>query len=661
MVEKITELSQKAQKPPVPQSDCFASWFKTVQVEHFLDLQLSATGIVQQVVAKSLTSAVVLLKLQPRAKRKYRAWHEKVTDKELLRSPELFGFEHKKTKVSGDISNVEPVGPLLRVSIITFEEPLEVSVGDTLRIIPATFLLKLYERMLGRSADPKDAIRDYSSEVRGRLSQCVLDATTLPLASTDGGASLYQALEFPFRPGQAAAIEAGKALDISIIMGPPGTGKTHTLGHLVAQLTTGENPQKVLALSLANRGIEQMLLKADEAYQQLTGSVPNKGFLLRTQVPHNPELKQRPHLTAWSELERELEHTLQEFKVSLKYLRVVHQQKQTEAEKLTTLEEIEGVRQSMQAVIFEYKLKRAKLISESQAIFCSVNQHSWDPDLRIDYDVVILEEASMIPSYYVMDIMEAHPKARFIIAGDPKQLPPIYNRRKHEDVTWVNSPFELLNGSDLARYPDRSRLDPDATLSAYNFLDVQSRMPFRLGEAISETFYDGRLRSSREEGELDVVEGWPHAELLFIHSDHAIPWLDEQGYDPQLPADLDYDNTDENEAFLSILLAEQALKSGVEKVLIITPYRNQHALISTLIKERDLDRTKCDCSTVHSAQGSEAPVVIFSPVNPGSSFLSNEVGFCLINVAMSRAQQQLVFISDGQNGILLHHSHSLLR
>ncbi len=47
-------------------------------------------------------------------------------------------------------------------------------------------------------------------------------------------------------------------------------------------------------------------------------------------------------------------------------------------------------------------------------------------------------------------------------------------------------------------------------------------------------------------------------------------------------------------------------------------------------------------STVHRAQGSEAPAVIFDPVDGRSPFLNTEEALRLFNVAFSRAQARLL-------------------
>jgi hypothetical protein len=51
-------------------------------------------------------------------------------------------------------------------------------------------------------------------------------------------------------------------------------------------------------------------------------------------------------------------------------------------------------------------------------------------------------------------------------------------------------------------------------------------------------------------------------------------------------------------------------------------------------------------STVHRAQGSEAPVVFFDPADAAQPFLQTEAALRLLNVALSRAQAKvLVYLS----------------
>ena len=62
----------------------------------------------------------------------------------------------------------------------------------------------------------------------------------------------------------------------------------------------------------------------------------------------------------------------------------------------------------------------------------------------------------------------------------------------------------------------------------------------------------------------------------------------------------------------------------------------------------------CDCSTIHSAQGSEAPLILLSLVNPTANFLHNKEAVYLHTVALSRAQEQLIVIGGATSSLNKH-------
>jgi DNA replication ATP-dependent helicase Dna2 len=87
------------------------------------------------------------------------------------------------------------------------------------------------------------------------------------------------------------------------------------------------------------------------------------------------------------------------------------------------------------------------------------------------------------------------------------------------------------------------------------------------------------------------------------------------------------------------------------ELIVLTPFRAQRALIRQCLRARGVpDAVRV--STVHRAQGSEAPVVLLDPVDGSQPFLQTEEAGRLVNVALSRAQAKvLVFLSpaDARN------------
>ena len=82
-----------------------------------------------------------------------------------------------------------------------------------------------------------------------------------------------------------------------------------------------------------------------------------------------------------------------------------------------------------------------------------------------------------------------------------------------------------------------------------------------------------------------------------------------------------------------------------DELIVLTPFRAQRALIRERLRARGLPE-QLRVSTVHRAQGSEAPVVLFDPADGAQPFLHGEAAQRLLNVALSRAQAKLVvFVS----------------
>ena len=624
----------------------FSAWYEAIRLEHIEDLKQITKATILFAEEKRAVCHELIVKLETRAMKYSRVWNEKITEVELINDPKMFMFRHKSLEtgsVVGEILTVERSGRHLTLTLAG-NDPFLVKVDDQIDILPSLFLEKLRLRMEDRLAS-EASLFDYRTYCHGLLAQAQNEASRLMMGDDPGASSTYHALKYPFRPAQAAAIEAGKQLKLSFVWGPPGTGKTHTLGHLVAQLINGKKAQKVLALATANRAIEQLLLRVDNAYHELNGTEPQLGTLLRTQVPNDEMFETHPHLTAWGMLDRDHFVTLQRFDTE-----------ESRLDKLHTLSEDEQEREELKTLIHEqrlkrkeatetYKLKRVSLIDKAQAVFSSVNQHSWVPDIMAQrYDVIIFEEASMIPFFQIMDVMECHPDARYIFSGDPKQLPPIIDQKLHNNSVWVQNPFHFFNAHDVSQAPTYSLGEASQALSAINFLNVQSRMPKQLGDAISNSFYEGRLLSSREEGEFKRLDGLPDGSVIHLDKDFALYWDELRAFTTEVSHRIDRERTDEDEAKIAVILARKALNAG-RTVLLLTPFRNQRKMIDSLLTQDELDQG-IKCSTIHSAQGDEAEVVIFSMVSPDHQFLRGDQAMHLHNVALSRAQEQIIIISD---------------
>jgi superfamily I DNA and/or RNA helicase len=171
-----------------------------------------------------------------------------------------------------------------------------------------------------------------------------------------------------------------------------------------------------------------------------------------------------------------------------------------------------------------------------------------------------------------------------------------------------------------------------------------SRMPKQLGDAISESFYSGRLQSTREAGEFKRLEDLPNSSVIHLDKDYALYWYELREFSSEILNRIDRERTDEDEAKIEVILAHKALATG-RTVLILTPFRNQRKMIDSLLTHEELEQG-IKCSTIHSAQGDEAEFVIFSMVSSDHRLLRGDKALHLHNVALSRAQEQVIIISD---------------
>ena len=103
-------------------------------------------------------------------------------------------------------------------------------------------------------------------------------------------------------------------------------------------------------------------------------------------------------------------------------------------------------------------------------------------------------------------------------------------------------------------------------------------------------------------------------------------------------------------------IATYAKEHPGKQIGVITPFVNQKECINEILKEQRI--TNAFCGTVHSFQGDEKDVILFSLALTGHTgtgtygWLKNNKE--LINVATSRAREKLVVLGDSQNIERLH-------
>ena len=476
---------------------------------------------------------------------------------------------------------------------------------------------------------------------------------------------------------QRAAVALCLRSDPAFVWGPPGTGKTRTLGHIVEALHA--RGERVLVCSTTNAAVDQALekLAALESFAPALrgGEVVRVG---RTEAPtHGVELRELAARLGAEALERiaglvrareiaehgarsaaeakgrirarPIEGQLELFETAPpdlsasldpeavqrllgsppaeheRLLDAWEQSCRTEAARVA--EEISRARQ-----LFERSERR--ILDQSRVVLATLSALSVNPLLRAQrFDAVIVEEAGMavLPAVFHCACLA---RRRVLFVGDPRQLPPIVQSQ---------DPFarRALGRSVFAvTAPDPEHSELVALLS------LQYRMHPEIGELVSRLFYGGKVQNGVAAAERADIAGAPPM------PGSPLVLLDTAGTGACRTPEGSYSRYNESTAESCTRIVEELALTGVRSVAVITPYVEQARLIRRLLASRGLD--EAECRTVHRFQGNERDVVILDTVDtepyaPGVLLAGAGEGSSaanLLNVSVSRARGKLIVIAD---------------
>ncbi|MBL8278376.1 MAG: AAA family ATPase [Pelomonas sp.] len=422
------------------------------------------------------------------------------------------------------------------------------------------------------------------------------------------------------RPAQRAALAlAGHSS--GFLWGPPGTGKTTTLGVLLAEYLDRHPGARVLLLSTTNQAVDQATLAVDKALHKgrreaLRGAVQRLGTRFDAAAYEG-----REHLIPTQD--RDLIARLARTEAARPHGR--------DAQALKAwADRVASLRDELRSASLQV-LQRCRLASmtTTRAAFTLKTLRALADDGAPPFDLVVFDEASQVSLAHALVLMPLG-RAR-LFAGDPQQLSPVQRSDDRLARRW-------LGRSPFAEMP---KAGPAVAL-----LDEQSRMAPPIGELVSELFYDGALRVAAD---ALAAPGWQAARARALGSIDAGTHVHLQRMKTDggwVAAERGPVRRESAEAIAELL--DEALASGEwqpDELIVLTPFRAQRALIRQRLRARGLPES-LRVSTVHRAQGSEAPVVVFDPADGAQPFLHGEAAQRLLNVALSRAQAKLVlFVS----------------
>lgn len=464
--------------------------------------------------------------------------------------------------------------------------------------------------------------------------------------SPDDLARLLQSphLRPAMRPPQLDAA-LGACSPLSLIWGPPGTGKTFTIGAMVAALSILGT--KVLVLAPTNVAIDQACLAIDDARSRM-GCPLSRGELIRAGRPQLQALEERDHLMAWSHVLASHSEEVQRVRKAIALLERRLTGQQGPARDETNLDLAE-----LRQILIAQERNRARLLWDlaqnatviATTLTSGLAHESIRAALSEQRYALVIDEASMVPRYVLPPFLE-HPPIHLTLAGDFRQLGPIRRNKNDENancVHWIgHSAFETAGLCDEA---DIQRLEDAGIL---HMLEHQSRMNEGLCGPVSDVYYEGRLVTVGQPPEPPALPEWPAASCLVV--DPATTSLPDFADRRVLLERVKQENRWEKSAWIAIGIARQLLEASPEKsVLLLSPFRNQADLLRKLARTHLSEFPNVRAGTVHTSQGNEADLVVFDPVNPRHGWLLESFGkgdaprlYC---VAFSRPRQQLVLMA----------------
>lgn len=416
---------------------------------------------------------------------------------------------------------------------------------------------------------------------------------------------------------QARAVAEMARAPLYLLWGPPGTGKTTTLGAAIAQWQ--RNGQSVLVVSTSNAAVD-VALRAVLARLRLAERkrVLRLGASLDAVVAKITEsgriLSQNLHLARQvgqaQERLRKIAERIAQRNLSAEQLAVLFRE-----------------RARSESVLREFSEAVSKSVvpmrAEVRVIGCTLARMVLDRDLQEQrFDVVVVDEASMVSLAYAL-AAALQAQAQVVFAGDPHQLPPIVHSQAADAAQWLGRNVYDWFGVDMG--------NPTAT-GRMRLLRTQYRMTNQIGQFVSRVMYQGLLQHGRDSSGpaiefIEIPRAWQTTHYSVRDASYyhlaAVPIL--HGLAPLL-------NHDE--------------------LLLLTPFRPQRSLLAALafdLKASSAGR-RISASTIHRAQGSEARTVVVdltthAPDRP-VAFFRDQNCERLWNVAISRAQDQLIIIGS---------------
>lgn len=487
--------------------------------------------------------------------------------------------------------------------------------------------------------------------------------------------------------------------NIFLIQGPPGTGKTTVIAEIIQHLV--EKGEKVLVSGQNHVAVDNVLEKLSQYpnlnllrvgnpdridKQLLKYSIDNlvdeykvdfKKFISNQLLVAKKYSEEKRTGTQNNELKNLLNQYINSLVGEYGVLKEVYKQRHfILLEGLSELtiaeinETIELLKKWIEDTNNEYEILLKPLIYNSiDVVFATcigIKSDEIFKNKNFKFGTVIIDEAGKANIAESLVAIELGDKV--ILVGDQKQLPPYMESSlidKSEPTSFPNSAYgsefleeEILHALKTSFFEfivNRINADqfPKENMEMLNY---QHRMHPNIGEFVSSSFYDGKVKmgSRTHLNKLDFPSPFDKEVVFFDTSNSKNPFEQNDGFSAM--------NNTEAETISEIILPKLFDNEvNPSNIAIIAPYKSQVANIKSYINRSSCKFKNIDVSTLDSFQGKEYDIIIFSftrssdhnkaPIVNGKPKFS-KVGFLddarRLNVAFSRAKKKLILIGNSK-------------
>ncbi|MBU1622371.1 MAG: IGHMBP2 family helicase [Nanoarchaeota archaeon] len=421
---------------------------------------------------------------------------------------------------------------------------------------------------------------------------------------------------------------------ISLLHGPPGTGKTQACAEIICQTLKQDTSKRILVCCDSNQAVDNILSKVDQLLPN-----PSNNVILRVGQP----FKVQKDVVDYTLFAKYNDHPLNKYFLPLLYEESQHLEKAIKELKKRSVDALKQKgRNSTEAYDSheEYKIAQKskfetqqqitnvrnsilKEINNNARIFFCTNSLAGTPEIRsMKFDLVVIDEATQATEPSIIIPLSLGKKV--VLAGDHKQLPPtVLSQEKNKISELSVSLFEkiILKDKNLA-----------------STLKIQYRMNDDILNFPNKQFYSN-LESAEENKN-------KHLDLIF---EKSVVFIDSHVKEN---TSQDSDESDEdlkskfNEGEVNIVSKVvstlRSLTLTNRNIMVLTPYNLQKQKLNNALKEFGIKS-----KTVDEGQGQQSDIVILSLVrnNDESSlgFLKDKRRF---NVAITRAKVKLIVIGN---------------